>query len=227
MNRRPQPQFILGIAIVTVGIVGLLHRMGLVDLSLGDLVSTWWPLVIVGAGLAALSSAPRAWLGPVVVIAVGVFFQLGRLNLLAGNAGDFVWPLAAIVAGLSVLTSRGAHGPDDATINTTAIWWGSVRRTTSQQFTGGGLSAIMGGIEVDLREANIVGCADLSVFVLWGGVEIKVPPTWRVQVDGLPLLGGWDNKTVQPADPEAPLLRVHVTAIMGGAEIKSRAAQPV
>ena len=223
MNRRPSSQLFLGVAIVAIGAIGLLRGMGFVDLSLNDLFSTWWPLVIVGVGLAALISAPRAWLGPTVVIAVGVLFQLDRLDLLAGSAGDFLWPLAIMVIGLSILTSRGAQGTDDTTINATAVWWGAVRRTTSQRFSGGSLTAIMGGIDVDLREADIVGGADLSVFTVWGGVEIKVPPTWRVQVNGLQLLGGWTDKTSQPLDPAAPVLRVHVTAIMGGVEIKSRA----
>ena len=98
-----------------------------------------------------------------------------------------------------------------------------MRRTTSQRFAGGSLTAIMGGIDVDLREADIVGGADLSVFTVWGGVEIKVPSTWRVQVNGLQLLGGWTDKTSPPLDPAAPVLRVHVTAIMGGVEIKARA----
>jgi hypothetical protein len=227
MNRRPRSQLFLGTAIVAIGAVGLLRGMGFIDLSLDTLISTWWPLVIVGVGLAALISAPRAWLGPVVVIAVGVLFQLGRLDLLAGNVGDFLWPLAIMVVGLSVLTSRGVQGPDDTTINSTAIWWGSVRRTTSQRFAGGSLSAIMGGIDVDLRDADIVGSADLSVFTAWGGVEIKVPPHWRVQVNGLQLLGGWTDKTVAPLDPAAPVLRIHITAIMGGVEIKTRATATI
>ena len=33
----------------------------------------------------------------------------------------------------------------------------------------------------------------LVVFALWGGVEVKVPPTWRVTVTGLPLLGGFED----------------------------------
>ncbi|RYV50803.1 LiaF transmembrane domain-containing protein [Pengzhenrongella frigida] len=221
MNRRPLPQIVLGVVIVVVGVVGLLRAMGLVDLSLDDLFSTWWPLAIILVGLAALVAAPRAWIGPTLIVTVGLLFQLDNLDLLDVAVGELLWPLVIIFVGLSLLTNLGTRGTDDRTINSAVIWWGSARRTTSQQFEGGSLSAIMGGIEVDLRQAGLADGAEISVFTFWGGVEIKVPPTWRVQVSGLPVLGGWENKTVPPADPEAPVLTVHVTAIMGGVEIKA------
>ena len=44
-----------------------------------------------------------------------------------------------------------------------------------------------------------------------------VPKGWRVSVSGLPIFGGYDDKTTQgdlPAD--APLLRVNATAVFGG-----------
>jgi len=221
MNRRPQSQAVLGGFIVLVGVVALLGQLGIVTVSLGDLLSTWWPLVIIAVGLAALFAVPRAWVGPVFVIAIGIFFQLDSLDLVRVDVWALLWPIAIILVGLALLTRLGARGDDDETINSAVIWWGSERRTRSQNFRGGSLSAIMGGIAVDLRQADLADRADISVFVLWGGVEIKVPPTWRVRVSGLPLLGGWDDKTQPPADPHAPELNVHVTSIMGGAEIKN------
>jgi len=221
MSPRPLPQFVLGVIIVVVGVVALLGQLGVVDVSLGDLIAAWWPLVIVAVGITALVSVPRAWIGPAGVIAVGVFFQLDTLGLVRVNVWDLLWPIVIILVGLALLTRLGTRGTDDDTVNSAVIWWGAERRTRSQTFRGGSLSAIMGGIEVDLREAGIADRAEISVFVLWGGVEIKVPPTWRVRVGGLPLLGGWDDKTVQPLDPAAPELTVHVTAIMGGAELKN------
>lgn len=219
MNRRPAPQVFLGLVIVAVGVIALLGQLDLVQVSLGELFSTWWPLVVIGLGLAALLTVPRAWVGPTAVILVGLLLQLSRLDLVQVSIWDFLWPVAIILFGLSLLTRMGSHGDDDDTITCAVIWWGSQRRTTSQAFRGGSLSAIMGGIEVDLRQADIVGRAEISVFALWGGVEIKVPPTWRVRVSGLPLLGGWDDRTVPPVAPDAPELIVHVTTIMGGAEI--------
>jgi hypothetical protein len=221
VNRRPLSQVFLGLLIVAVGVVALLEQLDVTDVSIGELISTWWPLAIIAAGVAALLTVPRAWIGPALVIAAGVLLQLDTLDVLDVDFWGLVWPIAIILVGLSLLTRLGTHGTDDQTINSAVIWWGSERRTTSPDFRGGSLSAIMGGIDVDLRQADIVKTAEISVFTLWGGVDIKVPRTWRVQVTGLPLLGGWDDKTTPPMDSDTPLLIVHVTAIMGGVDIKN------
>lgn len=213
-------QVFLGVLIVTVGVIALLIQLDLVDLNLGQLAADWWPLIVIGVGVVALVTVPRAWMGPSVIIAVGVFFLLRTLDIIDINIWE-LWPVAVILVGLSLLTSFGRRNSDEDTINSTVIWWGSERKTRSRQFKGGSLTAIMGGIEVDLREADIVDKAEIAIFALWGGVEVKVPPTWRVRVSGLPLLGGWEDKTTLPIQDGAPELIVHVTAIMGGAEIKS------
>ncbi|CAN5357294.1 DUF5668 domain-containing protein [soil metagenome] len=221
MNKRPLSQVLFGLLIVAVGVSALLVQIGAIDVDLGNLIATWWPLLIVLAGAAALVSVPRAWIGPVTVIAVGVFLQLSTLKLITVDLWSVLWPLAIIFFGLTMLTGLGTRAADDKTINSAVIWWGSERRTTSHDFRGGSLSAIMGGISADLREADIVERAEISVFVFWGGVDIKVPPTWRIRVGGLPLLGGWEDKTSQQPGPDAPELVVHITAIMGGVDIKN------
>ena len=221
MDRRPPVQVFLGAVIVAVGVIALLIQLDVITLSLGALFADWWPLIVIGVGLAALVTVPRAWVGPTIVIAVGVLFLLVTLDILDVNLWEILWPVAIILVGLSLITSFGTRSGEDDTINSTVFWWGSQRKTRSRQFKGGSLTAIMGGIEVDLREADIVDKAEIAIFALWGGVEVKVPPTWRVRVSGLPLLGGWDDKTSLPIQDGAPELIVHVTAIMGGAEIKS------
>lgn len=217
MTKRPLSQIVIGVLVVTIGVIALLGQTGVLDA--GVLISTWWPMLIVALGLAALVAAPRAWIGPLLVVTVGVGLQLSRLDVIDVNLWGFLWPVLIILLGLAILFRLGTQSTDADTVSSAVIWWGAERATTSQQFRGGSLSAIMGGIELDLRQADIVGRADVSVFVWWGGVEIIVPPTWRVRVDGLPLLGGWENKTGTPERPDAPELAVHVTAIMGGVEI--------
>lgn len=221
------PQLLFGLILLGLGVALLLSRLDIVEVSFWQLLGTWWPLLIVAAGVGALATVPRAWPGPVALITIGVLLQLSRLDFFDFSLGSLVWPLVLIAVGLTLLVRFGRPPSDSAeSIRSTVFWWGSERKTRSPRFRSAVLTAVMGGIELDLRDAGIEGRADVSIFTFWGGVEVKVPPTWRVRVRGLPILGGWEDKTVDPADPGAPELVVHVTTIMGGAEIKNAVPRP-
>lgn len=87
--------------------------------------------------------------------------------------------------------------------------------------------ACMGGIGLDLREANLTSpVTDIWIFAMMGGVEIIVPPDVRLESDGFAIMGGFEDQLKEPAsrDPDAPLIRVHGIAIMGGVE--ARVAAP-
>lgn len=87
------------------------------------------------------------------------------------------------------------------------------------------ITAIMGGCELDFREARFPeGTVDVHITAFMGGVQILVPPNLAVEMNGSAIMGGFDHVSrsrVQP-DPHAPLLRIHGLAIMGGVEVKTR-----
>ena len=85
--------------------------------------------------------------------------------------------------------------------------------------------AIMGGAELDFREARFgPGIVEVTVFALMGGVEITVPPGVRVEVEGIGIMGAFDEQRLAAGavDPGAPVIRVGGVAIMGGVEIHTR-----
>ena len=61
-----------------------------------------------------------------------------------------------------------------------AILGGVNRGNNSRDFRGGDLTAIIGGCEIDLRQAAINGEAAIDMFAMWGGIEMKVPEDWAV-----------------------------------------------
>ena len=84
--------------------------------------------------------------------------------------------------------------------------------------------AIMGGVELDFREAVLgPGVTEVQVFAMWGGVEIIVPPGLHVESQGIGIMGGFDHYTdVDAGDMDAPTLRITGAAVMGGVEIVQR-----
>jgi predicted membrane protein len=73
---------------------------------------------------------------------------------------------------------------------------------------------------LDLRGAAIQGEAVLNVFAAFGGITIRCPPDWTVILQGTALLGGFDHKTMAPAD-SAKRLIVTGYAIMGGVDVRT------
>lgn len=87
--------------------------------------------------------------------------------------------------------------------------------------------ALMGGIELDFRDARLAaGETSVTVVALMGGVEIIVPPGLPVTLRGVGLLGAVDGEeqAAGEADPNAPQLKVTAVACMGGVEVKTRAS---
>jgi hypothetical protein len=81
--------------------------------------------------------------------------------------------------------------------------------------------AVMGGCEIDLRHASLEdGQAVFDTFAMWGGIEIRVPEDWAVESHVVPLLGGFEDKTRQPADAKQRLVITGI-AIMGGVGVKN------
>lgn len=85
--------------------------------------------------------------------------------------------------------------------------------------------AVMGGVELDFREALLPpGVTDVWVFTAMGGVEVIVPPGLAVECDGVALLGGFEHHedAVLSNDPDAPVLRIRGVALLGGVEVSIR-----
>jgi hypothetical protein len=83
--------------------------------------------------------------------------------------------------------------------------------------------AIMGGVELDLSEAELTAqVTEIDVIAVMGSVVVTVPPGVRLESDGIAILGGFEDQLREPAsgDPNAPIVRVRGVAIMGGVETK-------
>ena len=102
-----------------------------------------------------------------------------------------------------------------------AIMGGSHRRGRFRAVGSINAVAIMGGDEIDLREAEIEGGElTLNLFALMGGSNIYVPDSVEVEVGGFSLMGGHEEVgSERPPRPGGPLIRIRVYTLMGGASI--------
>lgn len=104
----------------------------------------------------------------------------------------------------------------------TAALCGREIRYDGEVFNGGMISAVLGGIELDLRTAVITGTVVLEARCVLGGIDIYAPRYARVIVNGSPILGGIENATRFPqgANEQTPTIVVNASCVLGGIEVK-------
>jgi hypothetical protein len=102
-----------------------------------------------------------------------------------------------------------------------AIMGGSHRRGRFRAVGSINAVAVMGGDEIDLREAEIEGGElVLNLFALMGGSNIYIPDSVEVEVGGFSLMGGnTEIGSQRRPRPGAPLIRIRAYNLMGGATI--------
>ena len=223
---RSPGQALVGLLLLGVG--SLLFAQNL------DLVETrrywkYWPVLPLAIGL--LKLVQRGNRGDKVFgVALTAFggAQLARvLGYWSPGPADVVAAVLIVVGGFFIV--RGLFGrpepavtPDTSdTISGFAVMAGFERSNNSQNFRGGDLTAVMGGCEIDLRQASMRAPAAIDVFAMWGGIEVRVPEDWTVELRGMPLLAGFVDKTRPPSIATEKRLVVRGVALMGGVEIKN------
>jgi hypothetical protein len=81
--------------------------------------------------------------------------------------------------------------------------------------------AVLGGVQLDLREARFSQReVTIDVFTLMGGVDIMVGDDVDVDVSGFGIMGGFDHRASGPGLLGAPRVRVVGLALMGGVNVR-------
>ncbi len=234
-TRQFSPQLIFGLLVIFLGVVFTLNNIGVID---SDEFLRYWPAFIIAYGVVHITerqtSAGRFWGGFWIV--VGSVWLLNNLDITHVHFWEY-WPLILVIIGFGMMRGSFTRGrrfrrftgaigseskgtDDDSVLNAVAILGGYKRSNSSQDFRGGELTAIMGGAELDLRDASIQqGEAVIDIFAFWGGAKIRVPDDWTVVLQGIPILGGFEDKTRPPKVGTGKRLVIKGMAIMGGAEI--------
>lgn len=221
-------RMVLAVCLILAGVLMLLDRFG------GHLgFDPWdlWPLFLVIPGLFMLFQPreSRQEVPGLLLVLVGGFFLLRNLDLLFRFRLDWgdIWPFIIMLVGLVILVNAVRGGRevdplDENTINLSAIMGGGQYVYSSKALKGGRISVIMGGYELDLRSCTMEkDTIALDLFVLMGGIDIRIPDEWEVRMQGTPLLGGMDFKGSQPdSEKRKGTLVIRGTAIMGGVDIK-------
>ena len=226
LNKYMQPRSIIGLLIIILAFIIFFENLGINVFSkiLGN-----WPLALIIVGIAMLlgphKSKNRTL--PYILIVIGVLFYLGQFRLFHYHWNSLIFPLILLAVGVYILRPYITHpqsgGIPENRIEIFSILGGGEFNTRSENLTGGHAICILGGAEIDIREADMVGeNMVISCLAFMGGVNIKVPLHWQVNVQAVPILGGVSNKSSCLAEKlQMPKKSLSITglALMGGIEV--------
>jgi predicted membrane protein len=227
-----------GLILVAIGALFFLNNLHIIY------VREWmafWPVILIAIGIVKLvdSTSTGGKVAGGVLFGLGVIFLGQTFGYIQIQLRD-LWPLALIGLGVLLLFNRvehefhlrlpehiGAQSKRTSSANTLrmdAVFSGGKRVLTTQDFQGGDIVTIFGGVELDLRQAGMVAdSAVLQINAIFGGVEVKIPGTWSADVEGMGIFGAFADNTLQPEPQISNVKRLIVKggAVFGGVDVKN------
>jgi len=233
-GKSPIPGILPALVVIGIGVLFLLNNL---NIFYAHEWWRYWPVLLIAAGLARMVDSPSSaglMTGGILVV-VGGLFLADTFGLIVLSWADF-WPLVLIGAGVLMLWSRLAppqfklpntntvSGTREGTLNEAAVFGGGQRKVTTDDFRGGNVTAIFGGVEIDLRRAGMRGdSAAINVTSLFGGIVLRLPENWIAVTQVVAIFGGLSNKSLEPSADMPGVKRLYIkgAALFGGVEVKN------
>lgn len=229
-DRAHSTRLIVGLVIAAIGSILLAGNLGLID---GRYVLRhFWPvaLIIIGALMIAHRESVQGRRWGWVWLVIGVWILANRLDLFHITLWQLFFPMMLLgVGGVLVWRALGSgqadvgKGPESSEfVRSFTLMSHTELRPISRPFRGGDLSAVMGGIDLDLTGSAMEGDrAVVEVFAFWGGIEIHVPPDWAVTSEVATLMAGFADKRRPSSVVPTRTLVIRGFVVMSGIDIKN------
>ncbi|MFE2976086.1 DUF1707 domain-containing protein [Streptomyces sp. NPDC059258] len=119
--------------------------------------------------------------------------------------------------------SYGPEAPEGPADNLVAVFSSSVRKGRWRVGGRTNAFALFGSVEIDLTEA-LFGqrFTVINATAIFGSVEVRVPENISLRGNGTGVFGGFEVKSLESVDPEAPVVVVNGYAVFGGVEAKPK-----
>lgn len=227
-------KLIIGIILMVAGALLLFDTFDITNLPIRYYIFSWKTLLIA-IGVIILATKEKATIG-YVLVGLGVIFWLPSLVNYSISLSQVFWPAILIGIGVLIITRRthgkrqhqrmveGNNNVSDY-LDDVSVLGGGTKIVQSKNFKGGDITAIFGGSEIVLKEAEISpeGCT-IDVFTMFGGSKLIIPESWEVKSDIFSIFGGFnDKRTIKPdsSTENKSVLHLKGAVIFGGMEIKS------
>ena len=218
---------IWGIILIIIGGILILDRLNLLEFDI--FFKGWWTLFIIIPSLVGLFT-DREKTGNIVFLTIGVCLLLAMQEVITF---ELLWklflPVVLVIIGVSLIfkdsISRKVR-KDIKKLNKKNLKFNDYNAIFSGQdynFNGNSvsnmeLSAIFGGLKIDLREAKIPNDLLIEATSVFGGIDIYVPDDVCVKTTGTSIFGGVTNK--KQSNDSKKTIYIESLCMFGGIDIK-------
>ena len=210
-------RIILGIGIVTLGILMGLNVLGIVNYS--NFFRGWWTLFIIIPSISYLITA-KDKAASIIFFVIGILLFLACQNLI-----DFeiVWrlmlPILIIGVGL-LFIFKFLKSDEETKKNEVGVVFGKDSITVNRKYNGGELNAVFGSLTYDLSSSGISKDIMIEATSLFGKVNIVLPKNVNVIVKNFTVFGKVKNDRKRDKKDNTNTVFVSSKAIFGGVSIK-------
>lgn len=195
-----------GIVLVIIGVIVGLNALNITNINI--FFNGWWTLFIIIPSLIGLLNE-KDKTGNIIGLIIGVVLLLGVQNIIDF---DLIWklilPVIIIIVGLSLIFGNNLNKKINNEIKKINNKKGKNEEYCStfseqkidfddEEFKGVSLTAVFGGITLDLRKAKINEDVVINTTSVFGGIDIYVPDNIKIKVKSTSIFGGVDNKKIK------------------------------
>ncbi|MBR2725967.1 hypothetical protein IKE87_01735 [Candidatus Saccharibacteria bacterium] len=228
---------IWGIAIAALGIIFGGNALGLFSLDI--FFDGWWTLFIIVPSVVSFFT-DKDKLMSLSFIATGVLLLLAAQNVFSYEiAWKVILAVFLVAVGLSIIFKSLFHSKNDPEVakkiedlkndkimdSQVAVFSGADRVYRDEVFNGANLSAVFGGVNLDLRGAKFKKDTVIKVFAAFGGIDIKVPEDARVELKSGFIFGGISDDRKSIAEKGKYTIYVDAAGAFGGVTISDKPAK--
>lgn len=178
-----------------------------------DFDKVGWPLLIIGLGLFLIFKPKNDFSN-------GRFG--GRRNRWKFKFGqdDQIPPNPASDPNLNPDLEKKTSNQDY--LDSVNVFGGSHHVVYSKKFMGGEITAVFGGCDVNLTQADFEGEVVIDITAIFGGAKIIVPAGWSIKNEVTAVFGSFEDKRIaQVPSVSNKLLIIKGIALFGGVDVRS------
>lgn len=216
-----------GLVFIALGLIFGLNALGITDINI--FFKGWWTLFIIipcGIGLFKNSNRYPNFIG----LIIGVVLLLAAQGFITFDIiGKLIIPFIFVAIGIGFLFKETVNSKINEKIKSlnkdglreyAAVFAGDKINMQNEKLEGLSLSAVFGGLELDLSQAIVEKDTIINATAVFGGVDIRLPQNANVKVKSTSIFGGVSNKANGAKQENMPTIYINAFCMFGGVDLK-------